>query len=168
MPSLEDKLKQKRQEEQQQERARQSAQAAKEAEEARRRQAHRAIFSPYVQEALDEFPRLARKYGMPTSEIVYIAAGFLGLGQGQRKRAKVWSLPFEVCLAPNGSFYRYDRYAQTNYSVWPISIFAKIERAEAIEKICDGCRMATDPKPSPQAIRDYVQDLFIACLEKRK
>ena len=168
MSSLEDKLKQKRQEEQQQERAQQSAQAAKEAEEARRRQAHRAIFSPYVQEALDEFPRLARKYGTRITEIEYISAGFLGLGQRHRVWAKVWSLPFSVCLAPNGSFYRYDHYVNSTYGARPGSIFEKIEREEAVEKICDGCKMPTDPKPSPQAIRDYVQDLFIACLEKRK
>ncbi|MBR5095455.1 MAG: hypothetical protein IK095_10185 [Oscillospiraceae bacterium] len=167
MSTLEDKLDRKLRDEAQQKRLQQQAQQSREAAQARLREEHRAKFSAAVTEAVGEFPRLARKYGTAIIEIEIITAGFLGLGKRHREWKKVWALPSGIFLSPGGSFYRYDHYVTSTYGARPGTIHEELIREEAIGRICDGCKMP-EGSQSPQAVRDYVQDLFVACLSKHK
>lgn len=139
----------------------------------RREQEQKAKFYPSVTEAVDEFPRLARKYGTATVGIEIYRKGLLGLGKQKRVRVQAWEMPGGVYLDPAGTFYRYDHFISSQYGARAGSIHERCTREEAIETICStyctqGIADFYDSVRAPQAIREYVQDLFVKCLTLKK
>lgn len=128
-------------------------------------------FYPFVKEAVEEFPKLAKKYNTKTSLIQLHKKSLFG-GEPRFKDIVVWNMPYG-CIDINGNYYSEDkllRYGPFNSNA--ALVYKRITKEEVIELNCKAYSRQmiaefSDPEKGAEAMKKYVEDQFLSKLIER-